>query len=36
MWIKTEGNPIHFDRGDAYYWNENCKGIWTRKFGTVE
>jgi hypothetical protein len=36
MWIKTEGNPIHFDRRDAEYLNENCKGIWTRTFGPME
>jgi len=30
MWIKTEGNRTHFDRRDAEYLNENCKGIWTK------
>lgn len=32
MWIKTEGITTHFDRRDAEYLNENCKGISTRKF----
>lgn len=36
MWVKTEGSPTNFDRRDAEYLNENCKGIWTRKFVTVE